>query len=231
MSAEAKSLDDDTEMKGVEGEEEKKGREPTLKKSKKADDQEEKPADATLDEVVTLVSKDGAKATLTRRQANLSILLKTMMIDKEADELPLPQLSSESLILVCEFLKRRNGVPLKPIASPVPSQNLVAHVHPENAEDAEWITRLSENNRQGLYGLNKEVNYLDIECLFDLIAARIGANMQGVGWKGLRAAVEGNCKDPVALAQSAAIWNEIAPSIPSSSSASSSSSSSSSGSK
>ena len=124
---------------------------------------------------IRLISSDNQKLTIDIKSCEKSKLLKDILIDYEKEEdLPLPEVDSETLKYVIEYLEHyKNSEPI-PINKPLVN-NDIKIVLEKQPWDLEFISKFSE---EALYKLINAANYMDIYPLLSLSCCRIACELQ-----------------------------------------------------
>ena len=124
---------------------------------------------------IRLISSDNQKLTIDIKSCEKSKLLKDILIDYEKEEdLPLPEVDSETLKYIIEYLEHyKNSEPI-PIEKPLKS-NDIKIVLEKQPWDLEYISKLSE---ESLHKLISAANYMDIYPLLSLSCCRIACELQ-----------------------------------------------------
>lgn len=131
--------------------------------------------DSKKNQMVILVSPEGLKVEVPRNVAELSNLVKEMLADDDDDEvpeIPLPNVTKETLDKVIEFCKHHVNDPLPEIEKPLTSNNL-ADIVPE------WDANFIEVEQSTLFNLILAANYLDLPPLLDLACAKVASMIKG----------------------------------------------------
>jgi hypothetical protein len=116
------------------------------------------------------------KIEVTRKEACMSELMKSMLADdddpNEVPEIPLLEVSYETLTKVVEFLRKHASDPMKEIPRPIPTNNLTEMV-------GEWDANFVKLEQEPLFKLILAANYLDIPSLLDLGICQIACMVKG----------------------------------------------------
>ena len=117
---------------------------------------------------IKLVAKEGKEIEITKKQAELSDLLKSA-IDEYPNEasFPLNELAEKDLEYIKEYLSHYNGEPPKEISKPL-SSNEISELTDQFS--AEFITKIS---MEDLPNLTMAANYMGIKSLFDLCCTKV----------------------------------------------------------
>jgi len=155
--------------------------------SKKPDDlvEESKDDDGELDGLdsgdldgdMKLTSKDKKTFTLPKKNAFISVLVKTSIEnDENATEVPLPGVEGDILEFVVEYMTHHQGVEPSIVESPLKST--VMKEVCQDDWDATYIDDIGEV-RQDLYDLILAANYMDIKSLLHLGLAKVASLIKG----------------------------------------------------
>ncbi len=131
---------------------------------------------------VFIVSSTGERFQLTRKQASMSMLLRTtFMTDKDATDIVISYAGSSRVMnRVVAYLRHHNGAtnPVKTFVSkPLRSNQIL-----QNCSDiwsAEFIDNAAEHKRDTVMQLALTANYMDISCLLYLAVARSVCMIKG----------------------------------------------------
>jgi S-phase kinase-associated protein 1 len=130
---------------------------------------DESPADDRL----KLVSAEGDQVVVTRKVAMMSELVKTMVEgDQEETEIPLPNVKTEVLNKVVQYMKYHCDNPPKEIEKPLKSSNMSEVV-------SQWDADYVEVDQEQLFQLILAANYMDIKSLLDLTCAKVASLIKG----------------------------------------------------
>eukprot|EP00612_Vaucheria_litorea_P008577 CAMPEP_0171475188 /NCGR_PEP_ID=MMETSP0946-20130122/2858_1 /TAXON_ID=109269 /ORGANISM="Vaucheria litorea, Strain CCMP2940" /LENGTH=142 /DNA_ID=CAMNT_0012005235 /DNA_START=138 /DNA_END=564 /DNA_ORIENTATION=+ len=107
----------------------------------------------------------------------MSELVKTMIDndledDAEAQEIPLPNVRSHTLVKVIEFCKQNTEDPMNDIEKPLKSANIHEVVQ-------EWYANFVQVEQEHLFELILAGNYMDIKPLLDLTCATVASMIKG----------------------------------------------------
>jgi len=128
------------------------------------------------DGVIILKSKDGKDYTLKRKNALVSVVVKTAIeTDSAVTELPV-DVAGDVLPLIVEYMNHHNGVEAPIVEKPLRSKIMKDVV--KDAWDAEFVDRIGED-RQLLYDLTLAANYMDIKSLMHLGCAKVASLIKG----------------------------------------------------
>lgn len=142
--------------------------------------EENKPAESLEDndddQVIKLVSKSGKSYDVKKKHAYISELVKTSFTDKDATELPLPNVKDETLEKIVEYMNHHKGkLPPeieKPLKSTVMKEVCV------DQWDAEYIDKIAADKAL-LYDMISSSNYMDIKRLLHLGCAKVACLIKG----------------------------------------------------
>lgn len=126
---------------------------------------------------VDLISKEGTKFTVNRKDAFISTLVRTALEnDDKATEVPVPATSTPILEMIVQYMKEHKGEEPPIIEKPLRSR-IMKDVCPYKW-DADFIDRAGEP-RQQLYDLILAANYMDIKSLLHLGCAKVASMIKG----------------------------------------------------
>jgi hypothetical protein len=128
------------------------------------------------DEIITLISSDNVRYTLTSAEASLSKLIATALENDNETEIPLPSVHSEQLAPIVKFLKHHGGVESAPIEMPLPS-SIISEV--TGVWNANFIDEEAKKGVEHLSKLSMASNYMDINCLLHLCCVKFAALIKG----------------------------------------------------
>jgi len=146
------------------------------------------PADKKEDKVMSLsaedetkplklISKDKQDFTVERKQAFVSMLVKTCLEnDDTAVEVPIPGVTGSVLSLVVQYMVHHKGIEPQLVEKPLRSK-LMKDVCADKW-DAEYIDKIGDS-RQQLYDLILAANYMDIKSLLHLGCAKVASLIKG----------------------------------------------------
>ena len=119
---------------------------------------------------IKLVSKDGKEIEITKKQAELSDILKGAINDFPKDgTFPLNEIGEKDAEKIKEFLAHYNGVPPPEIEKPLISNEM------KNLTD-EWSANFIDKMPiEDLVNLSIAANYLSINSLLDLCCAKMAS--------------------------------------------------------
>jgi len=124
-----------------------------------------------------LVSKDKKDFTVERKQAFVSMLVKTCLEnDDTAAEVPIPGVTGAILQSVVEYMVHHKGIEPQLVEKPLRSK--VMKDVCADKWDAEYIDKIGDN-RQQLYDLILAANYMDIKSLLHLGCAKVASLIKG----------------------------------------------------
>ena len=146
------------------------------------------------DTTIVLVSQEGTRFPVTRKMAEMSVLVRAMMErdmsteeDSEEDneegapppgegaepeEIPLPNVKAPVLEKVVAFCRHHQDAPMAEIEKPLRSQDMHQVV---DAWDAEFV----EVEQDFLFEIILAANYMDIPSLLDLGTAKVASMIKG----------------------------------------------------
>jgi S-phase kinase-associated protein 1 len=119
-----------------------------------------------------LVSSEGESFEVPKSVAVQSELVKEMLEDEDASDIPLPNVKSRVLKLVVEFCHHHYNNEMPKIEKPLRSPNM-KDICPE------WDANFVDVELDLLFELVMAANYLDIKPLLDLICAKIATYVKG----------------------------------------------------
>lgn len=116
------------------------------------------------------------KVEITRKAANMSELMKSMLADDEdpdeIPEIPLLEVSKEILDKVVQFLNYHKDDPMREIQKPIVTNDLKAIV-------GEWDANFIDLEQETLFKVILAANYLDIPSLLDLGICKVACMVKG----------------------------------------------------
>jgi hypothetical protein len=141
--------------------------------------------EATGSEMVTLITKDNKRFQVSKKNALISKLLSaTIEGDPTVTEIPTPQVSSTSMEHIIRYMNEHAGVEAKIIPKPLVSKKMA-----DNCTDYPWDAAFvdgiggtessSPQNRELMYQLILDANFLDIKALLHLFCAKVGTWIKG----------------------------------------------------
>jgi len=125
-----------------------------------------------MENLLKLKSKEGDIFEIEQAAAIRSVLIKTVLEDSSEDEIPLPNISSEILTKVIEYLNYHKSVEPRDIRKPLPHGRLEELV-------PEWDANFIDLPVETLKNMILASNYLDIKPLLELASAKVAALMKG----------------------------------------------------
>lgn len=132
------------------------------------------------DSSVTLISSNGKRYVLTRRDAAISGLVRNALSDSKDAKDPNVDfpvtINGDTLGLIVAFMTEHKGV--EPPIIPKPLRSRVMK-DVTNEADAKFIDNAFNSGLAKMYNLTKAANYMDIKSLLSLCAARIAAAIKG----------------------------------------------------
>jgi S-phase kinase-associated protein 1 len=121
-------------------------------------------------ELVKLQSKEGQVLTISKKSAELSVLIKNNLIDFSIEQaIPLDEVSEKILELIIKYLNHYNGTAPAEIEKPLKSNNMKDVV---DEFSAGFINELELND---LIDLTVAANFMEIQSLLDLCTAKIAS--------------------------------------------------------
>jgi len=125
------------------------------------------------EQMLKLISSDGKVFELPKNVALQSVLVKTMSEgDKEAQDIPLPNVNSIVLDKVVQYLMHHVNNPAREIEKPLKSSDMKQVV---STWDAEFV----DVDQTLLFEIIVASNYMDIKPLLDLCCAKVASMMKG----------------------------------------------------
>ena len=123
-----------------------------------------------VEPTIKLVTKDGKEIEITKKQAELSDLLKGVLNDYPKEgSIPLNEIDEKNGEKIKEFLTHFNGVPPADIEKPLTSNEM------KNLTD-EWSAGFVDKMPlEDLVNLTVAANYMGINSLLDLCCAKIAS--------------------------------------------------------
>jgi S-phase kinase-associated protein 1 len=119
---------------------------------------------------VKLQSKEGQILTISKKAAELSVLIKNNLIDFSIEQaIPLDEVNEKILELIIRYLNHYNGVAPTEIEKPLKSNNMKDVV---DEFSAGFINELELND---LIDLTVAANFMEIQTLLDLCTAKIAS--------------------------------------------------------
>jgi len=145
-----------------------------------ADKKEDKPMSLSAEDEtkpLKLISKDKQDFTVERKQAFVSMLVKTCLEnDDSAVEVPIPGVTGSVLNLVVQYMVHHKGIEPQLVEKPLRSK-IMKDVCADKW-DAEYIDKIGDS-RQQLYDLILAANYMDIKSLLHLGCAKVASLIKG----------------------------------------------------
>jgi|SRR5581483_9294224 len=127
---------------------------------------------------IKLISKQGTSFEILVSDANPSkLIVAALEEDPSATEVPLPNVSTESLRHIVVYLQHHKGVEPPIVQKPIRSKNMKDNCKDE--WDAKFIDGIDQGGRPHLYELIHAANYMDIKSLLSLGAAKIASLLKG----------------------------------------------------
>ena len=140
------------------------------------------------DKEINLLSSDNQKIQIGMKVAEKSGLLKGLLADYSGDsDIPLPDVKSDILQKVVEYLTYYKDTEPKEIPKPLPTANLSDVI---DKWDLEFINKIELNS---VFDLINAANYMDIPSLLDLSCAKIASLMKGKSAEEIRAMFNIEC--------------------------------------
>ena len=123
-----------------------------------------------MEDSIKLITKEGKEIEITKKEAELSELLKAAINDNPKEtSFPLNELDDKSAEKIKEYLKHLNGVVPPEIEKPITSNEM------KNLTD-EWSSNfIDKMSMEELVNLTVAANYMGINCLLDLCCAKIAS--------------------------------------------------------
>ncbi len=128
--------------------------------------------DVSEDFTIDLISKEENRFTLSRKAAYMSTLVKETLEDKEAQQVPLPNVSNQALELVVKYMKYHVDNPAKEIEKPLKSSDMTQVV-------SEYDANFVNLDQDLLFELILAANYMDIKPLLELTCAKVASMIKG----------------------------------------------------
>jgi len=129
-------------------------------------------ATAATEKIVHLVSQEGESFDVTIVVAQMSNLVKEMLVEdgdsEDIQEIPLPNVKSAILAKVIEYCKHHVEEAMTEFDKPLASENLHELVQ-------EFYANFIDVEQEMLFNLTLAANYLDIKPLLDLCSAKIAS--------------------------------------------------------
>ena len=123
-----------------------------------------------MEDSIKLVTKEGKEIEITKKDAELSELLKSAINDNPKESsFPLNELDEKSGEKIKEYLSHFNGVAPPEIEKPITSNEM------KNLTD-EWSTNyIDKISMEELVNLTVAANYMGINSLLDLCCAKVAS--------------------------------------------------------
>ena len=123
-----------------------------------------------MEDSIKLVTKEGKEIEITKKDAELSELLKSAINDNPKESsFPLNELDEKSGEKIKEYLNHFNGVAPPEIEKPITSNEM------KNLTD-EWSTNyIDKISMEELVNLTVAANYMGINSLLDLCCAKVAS--------------------------------------------------------
>ena len=123
-----------------------------------------------MEDFIKLITKEGKEIEITKKEAELSELLKAAINDNPKEtSFPLNELDEKSAEKLKEYLNHLNGVAPPEIEKPITSNEM------KNLTD-EWSSNfIDKMSMEELVNLTVAANYMGINCLLDLCCAKIAS--------------------------------------------------------
>ncbi len=123
-----------------------------------------------MEDSIKIVTKEGKEIELTKKEAELSELLKGAIVDNPNEtSFPLNELDEKCAEKIKEYLDHLNGVAPPEIEKPITSNEM------KNLTD-EWSANFVDKmTMEELVNLTVAANYMGINCLLDLCCAKVAS--------------------------------------------------------
>ena len=123
-----------------------------------------------MEDFIKLITKEGKEIEITKKEAELSELLKAAINDNPKEtSFPLNELDEKSAEKLKEYLNHLNGVAPPEIEKPITSNEM------KNLTD-EWSANFVDKmTMEELVNLTVAANYMGINCLLDLCCAKVAS--------------------------------------------------------
>ena len=123
-----------------------------------------------MEDSIKIVTKEGKEIEITKKDAELSELLKSAINDNPKESsFPLNELDEKSGEKIKEYLNHFNGVAPPEIEKPITSNEM------KNLTD-EWSTNyIDKMSMEELVNLTVAANYMGINSLLDLCCAKVAS--------------------------------------------------------
>jgi S-phase kinase-associated protein 1 len=124
---------------------------------------------------VTLVSKEGEKFVTTEKAVERSKLIKNLLQDyPEEAEIPLTEVKASTLKKIKEYLEYYQDKEPSVIPKPLYSTDF------KNNGISEWDVSFIDVGTDQVFDLLTAANYMDIQSLLDLAAAKVASLIKGL---------------------------------------------------
>ncbi len=124
-----------------------------------------------MDPELKIKSKDGVEFKVPKKNAELSVLVKNIVQDFNIDDtIDISEVDSKILTYVIEYLNHFKGTAPLEIEKPLKSANLKEEVVDEWSAD--FVEKL---NLEEVVDLSCAANFMEIQCLLDLVCAKIAS--------------------------------------------------------
>ena len=118
---------------------------------------------------IVLKSKDGQVFKIPKKHAELSILIKNVVQDYNNEAIEMQEVDAKMLSIVINYLNHFKGVAPLEIQKPLKSAIL-------KGETDEWSANFIDNlTLDEIVDLSCAANYMEIQCLLDLVCAKIAS--------------------------------------------------------
>jgi S-phase kinase-associated protein 1 len=135
-----------------------------------------------MERLVTLVSSDGETFHVTDAVAQKSQLLQAVLEEEDnAEEVPLPKVSSAILRLILEVIQHSLTEPLPTIPKPLPTTKL------ESIIPAWYATFMAALPTETVFNLTEAADYMHVESVLELCCATLAATIKDKSVEELRA--------------------------------------------
>ena len=128
------------------------------------------------DIVLHLISKEGTIIEAPKEPMMTSVLIKSMLdeVDDDNIDIPLPNVSSHTLVSIVDFLKYNYTNEMDKIQKPIPSGDLKDFI------SKEWyVDFINKMNNIEIFELIAAANYMDIEPILNLGCVKIASLIKG----------------------------------------------------
>jgi len=127
---------------------------------------------ASQDKVLKLKSAENEIYAVPLKIAQMSELIKAMVQDETAEEIPLLNVKTAVLKKVVEYMRYHAENPPKEIEKPLKSPNMAEVV-------SQWDADFVDVDQELLFELILAANYMDIKPLLDLTCAKVASMIKG----------------------------------------------------